>query len=215
VHDLSAKVKSTRGVVLSVKGVRTRARIMSVTAKLLKTKAVHEIKVTEIARLADMNQSGFYNYFATVEDVVLVLSEDITLDSLTFYIDQDWDGPTGLDRAIRLVEAAINIWREHRALFDTVGVLADRMIGRFAAIRIQQSRAVFKAFEAKIREAQGRGLIHPNVNPRLAGYECVGLLGAIGSRRTLLLDSGFPPKELVETTARLLLALTTGRGWAG
>jgi len=49
------------------------------------------------------------------------------------------------------------------------------------------------------------------VQPRLAGYECVGILLSICVRYELLRDSGFTHSQLVNATAALLHAMATGQ----
>jgi AcrR family transcriptional regulator len=203
---MTAKNEPPRGQ----KGLRTRRRILDVTAALLADTPVGDLRVTEIARAADIAQPNFYTYFANVEEAILALAQEISADSLVAFIEPDWDGEAGVAHARRLVEAAIKLWALHAPVFAIVSVLADRRRGEFAAVRVRQMRMVYKAFEAKVRQAQARGRMPPQITPRLAGYECVGVIGSIGQRYSLLLASGFTHDQLVETTARLLHLIATG-----
>jgi hypothetical protein len=58
--------------------------------------------------------------------------------------------------------------------------------------------------------AQRAGRIARAVEPRLAGYECVGLIAAAAGQYKLLRASGFSHQQLVETNARLIHTVATG-----
>jgi AcrR family transcriptional regulator len=192
------------------KGARTRQRIMDATAAILGNRPFADLRITEIARAADIAQPNFYTYFSSVEDVVLAIAREISVDSLAAYLEPDWDGEAGVAHARRLVEAAIELWLEHRGIFSLVGLLADKRHGDFPALRVRQMRVIHKSFEAKILRAQAAGRIHPSVTPRLAGYECTGIINSTGQKYELLIASGFSHGQLVETTARLLHLMATG-----
>lgn len=186
------------------KGARTRRRIMEATAALLAHRPLGDVRITEVARAAEIAQPNFYTYFASIEDVVLALGEDFSVGSLAELLDPDWDGEQGFDLARRFVEAAIALLREHGPVLSIVNMLADQQHGEFPSLRVRQMRSLYKGFEAKIRQAQAAGRLSPAINPRLAGYECVGLLSSTAQRYDLFRNSGFSHPQLVETTARLL-----------
>ncbi len=193
------------------KGARTRRRIMDATAKMLAERPFADIRITEIARAAGIVQPNFYTYFANIEEVILAVAGEVSVDSLAAYLEPDWDGEEGLVHARRLVEAALQLWLKHRGVFSIVGVLADKRHGEFAAARVRQMRVIYKSFEAKVRRAQAAGRIHAALTPRLVGYECVSIIGSAGQKYELLIASGFTHEQLVETTARLLHSIATGR----
>ena len=85
-----------------------------------------------------------------------------------------------------------------------VNMLADKRYGEFPSLRVRKMRDLYKGFEAKVRLAQAQGRLSPAIQPRLAGYECVGMLAAAGSRYELFRASGFSHEQLIETTARVL-----------
>jgi AcrR family transcriptional regulator len=192
------------------KGERTRRRILDVTALLLAERPFNEIRVTEIARAANIAQPNFYTYFANIEEAVLALARETSADGLEAHLEPDWDGEAGLVHARRLVEAAIELWSRHHAIFAIVGMLADERHGEFAAVRVRQMRVIYKSFETKIATAQAAGRLPPALTPRLVGYECVGILSSTSTRYELLRASGFSHDQLVETTARLLHLIATG-----
>jgi AcrR family transcriptional regulator len=194
----------------SPRGARTRRRIMDATAAILAARPYGDLRITEIARAAEIAQSNFYTYFPSIEEVVLAIAREISTDSLAVYLKPDWIGEAGVAHARRLVEAAINLWLRHRGMFSLIDLLADARQGAFSALRVRQMQMIYKSFEAKVREGQAAGRIPAAITPRLAGYECTSIISSLGQRYELLIASGFSHRELVETTARLLHKIATG-----
>jgi AcrR family transcriptional regulator len=198
------------GQSLGAKGTRTRRRIMEATAELIAQRSFADVRITDIARTAEIAQPNFYTYFTGVEDVVRALAEDVSLESLAVLLEPDWFAPDGLSLARRLVEEAFALWASHRSVLALVWFLADKRQGDFPQLRIRQVRNLYKAFEAQIRRSQEAGRISAALQPRLAGYECVGLISSAASKYALLLESGFTRTQLIETNARLLHMIATG-----
>jgi len=199
---------------LGAKGRRTRQRIMEATAELLSERAFGDIKITEIARMAGVTQPNFYTYFKGVEAVVLALAEAFLHEPerLDAHFEEEWSGPGGLEAARKLVKSAIQVVERNRPLLGFVNLLADKNHGEFQDMRARLWRRLYKAFEGEVRKAQAAGRISKVVQPRLAGYECVGLVLSISVRYELLRESGFSHGQLVTTTAALLHAMATGLG---
>jgi AcrR family transcriptional regulator len=195
---------------LGAKGARTRRRIMDATAELIAERSFADVRITDIARAAEIAQPNFYTYFSGVEDVVRALAEDVSLEALARRLEPDWSGPDGLTLARRLVEDAFALWATQRAVLALIWFLADKRHGDFPQLRIRQVRSLYKAFEVQIRRSQDAGRVSRALQPRLAGYECVGLVSSAASKYSLLLDSGFSRAQLVETTARMLHMIATG-----
>jgi AcrR family transcriptional regulator len=202
----TSKPDQTRGP----KGNRTRRRVMDATAALLTEHALADIRITDIARAAEIAQPNFYTYFDSIEDVILAIATEISADSLSIYLQPDWSGEDGLVHARQFVEAAFQFWLKYREIFAIVNVLADKKHGAFADVRVSQMRTIYKSFEAKVRKAQTARRISRSIAPRLAGYECVSIIGSVSQRYELLRASGFTHVQLVETTARLLHMIATG-----
>ena len=195
---------------LGSKGERTRRRILDATLRLLAQRPLFEIRVTDVTRAAGVAPPNFYAYFTSLEDAILAAAREVSGDALRVHLEPDWSGEAGLAHARTLVEASIAFWRRNKEILTLVGVLADRSHGPFPAVRADQMRTVFGAFEDKIRRAQALGHVSEAISPRLAGYECVNILGSTGAKYDLLMASGFSHRRLVETTARMLHMIVTG-----
>jgi AcrR family transcriptional regulator len=198
------------GQSLGPKGVRTRRRIMDAAAKLLTERSFADVRITDIARAAHVAQPNFYTYFASVDDVIHALAEEVSLDPLARHLETDWSGPEGVALARQLIEASFALWAGQRGILALAWFLADKRQGDFPDLRIRQVRTFFKAFEAQIRRSQDAGRISRAVNARLAGYECVGLISSAAIKYELLRESGFSHRHLVETNARLVHTIVTG-----
>lgn len=177
---------------------------MDATARLLADRPVGDIRITEIARAADIAQPNFYTYFPSIEAVVLALAEEVSMDSLAVFLQPEWRGEAGIALARQLAEAGIALWREHAQILYIVNLLADNKHGDYADLRVRQMRKLSKAMEAKICEAQAEGRLSRTIQPRLLAYECISALAAPGYRYELLRIAGFTHEEMVETTAQLV-----------
>ena len=183
---------------------------MEATAAAVTERSFSDLRVTDIARAAQIAQPNFYTYFASVEEVIRALAEEVSFDALARYLEPDWSEPQGIMLARRLITEAFALWKKHHALIALTWYLAEKRYGDFAQLRVRQVRALYKAFEGQVRRAQQAGRIARSVEPRLAGYECVGLIGAAGSGYALLRASGFSHQQLIETNARLIHMMATG-----
>ena len=183
---------------------------MEATAAALTERSFSDLRITDIARAARIAQPNFYTYFPSVEDVIRALAEEVSFEPLARYLEADWSAAHGIRLARRLITDAFALWKKHHALIALTWYLADKRHGDFAPLRVRQVRALYKAFEAQVRRAQQAGRIARAVEPRLAGYECVGLISAAGGQYTLLRASGFSHQQLIETNARLIHTMATG-----
>jgi AcrR family transcriptional regulator len=198
------------GLSLGLKGTRTRRRIMDATAEAMAERSFADLRITDIARAAQIAQPNFYTYFASVEDVIQALSEEVSFEGLARYLEPDWSAKDGIQLARRLIKDAFALWERHHAIIALTWFLADKRYGDFPKLRVRQVRCLYKAFEVQIRKSQDAGRIARAIEPRLAGYECVGLIASAAGKYLLLRESGFSHKQLIETNARLVHMIATG-----
>lgn len=198
------------GQPLGAKGARTRRKIMDATRALIAERSFADVRITDVARLAQIAQPNFYTYFASVEDVVRALAEEVSLEPLARLLEPDWSTADGLVRARQFVEEAFALWKTHQPIMALSWFFADKRHGDFPQLRIRQVRSLYKGFESQIRRSQEAGRIDLAMQPRLAGYECVGLISSAATKFSLLVESGFSREQLIETNARLLRMIATG-----
>jgi AcrR family transcriptional regulator len=197
---------------LGPKGMRTRRRIMDATLELLRERAFHELRVTDIARAADIAQPNFYTYFDTLEDLVFELAQEVSMNHLATFVRE---GGTGSDWAERMVQSALPYWQENGELFGIVSALADKQHGRFAELRVRQTRKVYKAIESLIRQGQAAGRLPAEIEPRLGGYLCFFVIASMCVRYDLLRASGFTHDQIITTTASMLRMMASGTADTG
>jgi AcrR family transcriptional regulator len=197
----------TGGAALRPKGARTRRRIMEATAQLLHERTFADIRITDIARAADIAQPNFYTYFSSLEAVVQALGEELSVEPLLGFLEPPWTPDNSLDLARGLAEAAVTFFREYGPIFAIVTLLADKQFGDFPNVRLRLMRPLFSACEVKVRAAQAEGRLSTAMHPRLAAYECVSILASPGSRYALFRDAGFTHRQLVESTAQMVCRL--------
>jgi AcrR family transcriptional regulator len=196
---------------LSPKGLQTRTRILDAARSLLREKPLSEIKITEIARRAGALQSSVYAYFSDMNDLLLALAEQTSTDGLGEILRRDWQGPDGLDHARALVRASLELWRQAGSVFAVTDLLANQGHKQFVAVRASQMRTLTRGFARMVRGAHAAGRISTQIDARLASYQCSALIAMIGQRHELLSSSGFTASSQIESTARVLYAITTGR----
>ena len=198
------------GQLLGAKGTRTRRKIMDATRALLAERSFADVRISDVARVAEIAQPNFYTYFASVEDVVRALAGEVSLDPLARLLEPDWSTSEGLALARQFVEEAFVLWKTHQPVMALSWFFADKRHRDFPQLRINQVRSLYKGFESQIRRAQQARRIDPALQPRLAGYECVGLISSAATKFSLLVESGFSREQLIETNARLLRMIATG-----
>ena len=59
---------------------RTAMQIKEIMFSLMKTKAIHEIKVSEICKLCQINRATFYDHYRDVFDLVQDMEQDMLLE---------------------------------------------------------------------------------------------------------------------------------------
>jgi AcrR family transcriptional regulator len=209
-RSAAAREENKLGQLRGEKGNRTQRAIMEAVADLLNDRPMGDIRVTEVARVAGIVPPNFYTYFQDVEEVVLALATQLTSRDLSEHIEPDWSGEAGLERAKALVEAAFTFWASGRTILLLMHMLADQGRPGFIELRARQMRSTYKHIEAMVRKAQQQGRIAPEINARLVSYEAVGLVSSVALRCQQLMKSGFSRRQLIDTTARILLTIATG-----
>lgn len=197
---------------IGARGGRTRLAILDATRRLLTQRRFSEVRVADLAAEAGVSPSNFYTYFKSVEEPVLALSEQIAVegDRLARHLQTDWTGERALEGARALVSDMIALWRDHGPVLRIEHMLADQGDEAFAECRIRRLRRLHLALERRIAQAQSSGLLPEALSARLASYEVASLVEGVAAGIDLLRRAD-DDEAIVETTALIVVRLTTGR----
>ena len=198
--------------VLGPRALATRKRLLDATAELLESGGLLDFKVVEVARKIGTSPATFYQYFATVEDVILALSNEIgsELEPVHDAIRQPWDTEAGLRLARELVGAYMRHWDQHRAVLRIRNLAAEEGDQRFRAARLKVTEPITAALAAKVAESKSAGKVAAEVNSYAAAAAMVALLERMVAYRFELEARGVDRDALVETTARIIHQTVTG-----
>lgn len=197
---------------LGPRALATRRRLLDATAELLATGTILDIKVVEVARAIGTSPATFYQYFPTVEDALLTLSDEANarMSPLVDLLRQPWDVPETLDLARQFSAGFLEHFDRNRAVLRARNLAAQEGDSRFRESRDRAMLPVTYALEAKVREAQAVG----RVDPALNAFAVAGALATMMQRTATFGPNynsrGVSRDDLVETMARLIHHTVTG-----
>ena len=193
---------------LGRRGALTRRRLLDATGELLETRGLRDLRVVDIARSVGTSPATFYQYFRAVEDAVLVLAEEAAEDlgSVIARLDEPWSDASSL----RMVDAFVDAWSQHRAVLRTRNLAAQEGDQRFRAVRLASLRPITEGLAAKIAEAQRAGRVDPSMSPIAAASAIVAMTERVAAFHREIEELGVTPAALVETTARIIDQTVTG-----
>src|SRR5438874_1260655 len=160
-------VRATDGRVPGRRGIATRRRLLDCTAELLAKTSYRDIKVIDIAREAGTSPATFYQYFADVEQAVLVLAEELTTDAagLTDLVRGDWRGDRGPETARGIVEGFLDYYERHRATFRVVDLATEEGDLRFQRLRVRALSGLTQALAELVTDFRHEGKVSDDVDP--------------------------------------------------
>lgn len=198
---------------LGRRALETRQRLLDTTAQLLAKRRLREIRVVEIARRAGTSPATFYQYFKDVEEAALALAEQASegIMELAEKIAASWRGQAGLNTARSLVDAYISHWDEHQAVLRLRNLASDEGDVRFRRIRRDSLFPVVRSLAKRIAESQEAGRVSNEMNPHAAAAALAAILERLAAFHKELEPLGVTRDDLVETSARILQQVVTGR----
>jgi len=122
------------------RGRATRQRLLECTAEMLRTTSYRTLKVIDIAREARTSPATFYQYFADVEDAILVLAQEMATDGarlVRLVAEGNWKGKTGYQTALDLTDLFFDFWDQHRPVLRVVDLTTEEGDRRFRNIRVR------------------------------------------------------------------------------
>jgi AcrR family transcriptional regulator len=203
--------RNLHGQAMGAKGMRTRARIVEVTLALLEAKRLRELRVAEIARLAEISSATFYLYFDDVIDVVLaaVHEHGRVPDDVLSLVAIPWPQQDAPARAEALVHAYSQYWDAHRTLFRVRNLAAEEGDDRFLIAREQSARAFLEALSERVSDAIMAGRMTSSIDPLATAGVLVAMLERLGAIANVYSDE-FPHEEMIRSAAFLIASALAG-----
>jgi AcrR family transcriptional regulator len=201
------------GRLLGPRALKTRQRLLEATGQLLVERSVLDIAVVEIARTAETSPATFYHYFKDVDEAVLALAEQAAeeMPALVDLIDASWRGSQGLETARSVVRAFMEHWSAHHAVLLIRNLSADKGDRRFQQVRRKALAPIVDHLAARISEAQEAGRVSADTHPYAASAALTSILESISAHARELQRRDVTHEQLVETCARILHQVITGR----
>lgn len=201
------------GRTLGPRALQTRQRLLEATAELLAQRSVREISVVEIARKVGSSPATFYQYFKDVPDAALCLAEQAAdeMPAVIETIDGSWRGRHGLETARAVVDAFVRHWDAHHAVLRLRNLAAEEGDARFQKVRRAALEPLLELLAAKIAEFQAAGRISEEIHPYAAAAALASILERMAAYHKELEYFGVTRENLVESCARILLQVVSGR----
>ena len=202
------------GRVLGKRAQETRQRILESTQKLLDAQSLRELRVIDIARDVGASPATFYQYFRDVEEAVLALAEEASLEmpAVARWLEGSWQGAAGLERARAIVSAFMALWDHHHAVLRVRNLASDEGDERFIAVRGRAMSPVLRALAKQIETSQAAGRISPDEDPVAAAAATGAILERMAAYQRELESAGVSREHLIETSARIIHRCVTGEG---
>ncbi|AYJ85071.1 TetR/AcrR family transcriptional regulator (plasmid) [Sphingomonas paeninsulae] len=202
------------GQTMGSKGLRTRRKIIDTTVELLATTPLRDLKVVDIAQMANVSAATFYVYFDTVIDVVLAATAELSQSTpeILAIVNAPWDHATGHDRAVEMVESYIRYWDEHRPLMRTRNLAAEEGDERFVGMRERSILPLMLAMVEQIEAAQRDGRVARGFVPYASAGTLLMMLERLGALAHIYNGRGrvtFPQMKIAAAHT-----VTAGFGWS-
>lgn len=138
---------------MGTKGLQTRRRLIDATAGLLEQQPLHDIRVADIARQANISAATFYLYFRDVSDVALAAINEHSQSApeLLQMIEDDWT-VDGFEQARRFVDTYAGVWDSQAAIFRARNLAAEAGHPGFYKARERAVRPLFEALASKVAQ---------------------------------------------------------------
>jgi AcrR family transcriptional regulator len=183
--DPTAKLLTVDKRVPGQRGRATRRKLLDCTRDALARNPYRDVKVTDIARCAGTSPATFYQYFPGVEHAVLVLSEEVALetDRLAERVAGNWTGPAGIETARGVVRGFLEHWERHRPVLRVVELAAEEGDLRFQELRCRPLNTIARALADVVREFQRGGSIPQDIDAMATAGSLVTMLADNASHR--------------------------------
>ena len=198
--------------VLGPRALATRRRILDATAAQLETGGLRDFKVVDVARSVGTSPATFYQYFPTVEEAILALSEEVNQETgrLREIVESPWRGVGGLDLAREFVAEYVEHFDRHRAVLRIRNLAAQEGDARFRKTRNESLLPLTQALAAKIEQHQQEGTVSTRLNAFAAGGAMMALMERMAAFAREFELRGVDRDALIETTALIVWQTVAG-----
>lgn len=211
---MTGQVRTVDGRVAGRRGQATRQKLLDCLSEMLSSSPYRDVKVIDVARKAGTSPATFYQYFADVEQAVLVLAEELTPDSaaLTDVVNRDWDGAAGLETARAVVEGFLDYYERHRPIFRVVDLATEEGDLRFHRLRVRALSGITQALTEAITAQKRAGNLRRDVDPTATAFVLVAMLAHCAAHRFGFEFWGVRTATTVDALTRIVHWSVTGRG---
>lgn len=144
------------------KSVLTRKRLCDATSRLLESRSLRAVTVSDITNMASVSPATFYIYFADVEEAVLAVLEDLKSQLPDFPSLVNAIDTTAPEPGVRaMVKAYLSFWDKHYAVLRIRNLAADEGEPRFREARATMLRPMMAALEEKFKSGHGAVVGYP------------------------------------------------------
>ena len=209
-----SELRAADGRVPGRRGRATRTRLLECTADMLATTSLRDLKVIDIAREASTSPATFYQYFPDVESAILVLAEEMAVDT-TVLADHvrkgEWKGKAGYQSALDLTDRFIEFWEQYRPVLRVVDLATGEGDRRFTKIRSAMLNSVTVALSDAIKVAQPKPKGDVPLDPTATAGVLVAMLASVASHRYGFEFWGIRTDDARRSMAHLIYWSVTGQ----
>ena len=200
------------GRLLGARALEKRRLILDATKALLTERGLRELRVADIARSVDTSPATFYQYFSSVEDVVLQLAADANEDlpALLELFQGSWHGKDGQRRARDVVTFFMDYWDVHGPILRIRNLAADEGDERFMTLRRAAMEPILAAMVA-LMERSGATKKDSLIVPGSAALAMSAILDRLAAYHKVVESDGFSQEDLVSTSTQILFRTLTGK----
>jgi AcrR family transcriptional regulator len=198
-------LRAADGRVPGRRGRATRQRLLDCTRDMLTATSYRDVKVIDIAREAGTSPATFYQYFADVEGAILVLAQEMAQQGahLTAIISEgDWDGEAAAATSLRLVDAFLSFWDEHRPVLRVMDLATDEGDGRFQKIRVGLLNDITRGLADVARSSMVAGRLPKGIDPMATAGVLVSMLAHVAAHQYGFEFWGIRTKDVRAAMAR-------------
>jgi AcrR family transcriptional regulator len=162
----------------TLRGTRTRAAIVQAARTVFERDGFLDARITDIADHAGVAHGSFYTYFATKEQVLAAVLDEVTDEMLHPALREETADPlASIEAANRAYLLAYRRNARLMAVLEQVATIDDEI----RRARLARNRAFAQRNAAAIRRLQAAGLADPDLDPLVAAMAMGGMVARMAN----------------------------------